>query len=301
MNYYPRHIGDYIGATAHLSMLEDGAYTRLMDWYYLDEQPIPNDPRAIYRRCRAQSPEEREAVDVILHEYFCLDEDANAFRHSRIDEELRTYRDKSAKASAAANKRWNADASKKHANASKLDANASSGHCVRNANQEPIANSQEPITNNHEPPARATERQKSIERNRIPEFVETKTDPVPPTAKPPSSMDDGRPHRCGTISAMLRAAGISANPADPRVIAIADSGTSLEAVQAACAEAREAKPGERIALGYVAAILARWSADASRIAAAGPAEPPMARGGSANDDLARYRAQRAKERAESEQ
>mgnify|MGYP005614197045 FL=1 len=152
MNYYPRNIGDYIGATAHLSMLEDGAYNRLLDWYYLDESPIPNDPRAIYRRCRAQSEDERAAVDVILSEFFVLDPDANAFRHSRADAEISKYKDKADKAVQAAKQRWNADASKKHADASKTNADASKTHspkqCERNANQEPRTKNQEPIGEN---------------------------------------------------------------------------------------------------------------------------------------------------------
>ena len=31
MNYYSHHIGDYLTATAHLTLLEHGAYRRLID------------------------------------------------------------------------------------------------------------------------------------------------------------------------------------------------------------------------------------------------------------------------------
>jgi uncharacterized protein YdaU (DUF1376 family) len=31
VNYYERHIGDYLKDTAHLSLLEHGIYTRLLD------------------------------------------------------------------------------------------------------------------------------------------------------------------------------------------------------------------------------------------------------------------------------
>ncbi|MCW0014574.1 YdaU family protein, partial [Burkholderia pseudomallei] len=34
MNFWNRHIGDLIRDTVSLSMLEDGAYNRLLDQYY---------------------------------------------------------------------------------------------------------------------------------------------------------------------------------------------------------------------------------------------------------------------------
>ena len=34
MNYYERHLGDYARDTGHLSMLEHGAYSLLLDRYY---------------------------------------------------------------------------------------------------------------------------------------------------------------------------------------------------------------------------------------------------------------------------
>ena len=43
MNYYKRHIGDYLKDTAHLSLLEHGVYARLLDVYYTRETAIPDD------------------------------------------------------------------------------------------------------------------------------------------------------------------------------------------------------------------------------------------------------------------
>ena len=34
MNYFELHVGDYDAATAHLSMLEDAAYGRMLRVYY---------------------------------------------------------------------------------------------------------------------------------------------------------------------------------------------------------------------------------------------------------------------------
>lgn len=71
MNYYERHLGDYARDAGHLSMLEHGAYTLLLDRYYTTERGIPADQA--HRVCRARTREEREAVDTVLAEFFTLD------------------------------------------------------------------------------------------------------------------------------------------------------------------------------------------------------------------------------------
>lgn len=93
MNYYPHHIGDYLKDTAHLSMIEDGAYRRLIDLYYLHEKPLPSDKRQVYRLARASATAERKAIDIILDEYFTATPEG--FRHTRCDEEIESYQDKS--------------------------------------------------------------------------------------------------------------------------------------------------------------------------------------------------------------
>lgn len=70
MNYYERHLGDYIRDTAHLSLLEHGVYNVLLDRCYVTECGIPDDQK--YRISRARTDEERQAVDVILDEFFVL-------------------------------------------------------------------------------------------------------------------------------------------------------------------------------------------------------------------------------------
>lgn len=84
MNYYERHLGDYAKDTAHLTMLEHGAYNLLLDRYYDKERGIPTDQ--IYRVTRARSKEERAAVDSVLHEFFELDGDV--WINSRCDKEV---------------------------------------------------------------------------------------------------------------------------------------------------------------------------------------------------------------------
>lgn len=70
MNYYERHLGDYARDAGHLTMLEHGAYTLLLDRYYTTEQGIPADQ--VHRFCRARTREEKEAVDTVLAEFFTL-------------------------------------------------------------------------------------------------------------------------------------------------------------------------------------------------------------------------------------
>lgn len=87
MNHYPRHIGDYLKDTSHLSLLEHGAYARLLDVYYTREGPIPADQAA--RLTGARTREERAAVDSVLAEFFVLDGDE--WRQKRADEEIAAY------------------------------------------------------------------------------------------------------------------------------------------------------------------------------------------------------------------
>lgn len=89
MNFYKHHIGDYDADTAHLSMLEDAAYSRLMRAYYRTESPIPADIKQACRLVRANSKAEREAVAVVLNEFFALGDDG--WHNKRCDEELASY------------------------------------------------------------------------------------------------------------------------------------------------------------------------------------------------------------------
>lgn len=118
MNYYEHHIGDYDQATAHLTACEDGIYGRLIRWYMASEQPLPSDIKAIQRRVRAHSKEERDAVQTVLGEFFELREDG--WHQHRCNSEIARFKDKQRKAKASANVRWSkADrTSERNANAS---------------------------------------------------------------------------------------------------------------------------------------------------------------------------------------
>jgi uncharacterized protein YdaU (DUF1376 family) len=137
VHYFRLHINDYAQATAHLSMVEDAAYTRLLRKYYADERPLPADIERLQRLVGARSREEKNAVKTVLEEFFFLD--GEFFRNKRADEELAEYQSKSLKAKESANARW----MRSHSDST---ANAKHSQYDRNANQEPLTINQEPST-----------------------------------------------------------------------------------------------------------------------------------------------------------
>lgn len=84
MNYYKRHIGDYSAATSHLTLIEHGAYARLLDLYYVRERAIP-DAQA-ERLCGARTQEEKAAVRNVLQEFFVLIDPDNPEKTQMVSE-----------------------------------------------------------------------------------------------------------------------------------------------------------------------------------------------------------------------
>ena len=104
MNYYPFHIGDYVSATRHLSWTEDAAYRRLLDTYYTSEKPLPVELRAVCRLVLATTDEQREAVQVVLEEFFELTD--AGWVNRRADTEILAMQEKQERQRERANKRW---------------------------------------------------------------------------------------------------------------------------------------------------------------------------------------------------
>ena len=69
MHYYKFNIADYRKDTGHLNTIEHGIYRQLIDWYYLDEKPIPHETQVVIRRLRLGSDEEKY-LEIILKEFF---------------------------------------------------------------------------------------------------------------------------------------------------------------------------------------------------------------------------------------
>jgi uncharacterized protein YdaU (DUF1376 family) len=138
MNYYEHHLGDYMRDTAHLSLIEDGVYRRLIDAYYAREKPLPTEVSECCKLARVSGKKERDAVRYILREFFQLADDG--WRQKRCDEVIEKYYSKKNKARDSANARWNAERSDSDGNA-----DAMRTHSDGNA-----PNLQSPVTSNQE-------------------------------------------------------------------------------------------------------------------------------------------------------
>jgi uncharacterized protein YdaU (DUF1376 family) len=126
MHYYQFHIGDYASHTRHLSLIEDIAYRRLLDFYYLHEQPIKQ--RDIARQIGMRDQE--QDVLTVLNEFFVSTDDG--FVSPRADKEIQHYHSKVEQASKAGK------------------ASAERRSSIRSTDVQPT-NNHEPITNNHKP------------------------------------------------------------------------------------------------------------------------------------------------------
>ena len=131
MHYYQFHIGDYKSHTHHLSLMEDLAYRRLLDYYFLHEQPIKH--RDIARQIGMR--EHEEDVMTVLNEFFIST--ADGFVSPRADKEIKQYKEFSEAGKRGAAKRWSTPPN---------------GEAISPPNATPIAtNNHKPITNNHKP------------------------------------------------------------------------------------------------------------------------------------------------------
>jgi uncharacterized protein YdaU (DUF1376 family) len=104
MNYYPFHLGDYASHTGHLDPMEDLAYRRMLDAYYLREGQLPADVTEIARLIRLR--DHAATIRDVLNEFF--EQTPEGWRHVRCDEEILRMQDKQAKARASAHASVNA-------------------------------------------------------------------------------------------------------------------------------------------------------------------------------------------------
>ena len=71
-SWYPRYPGDYGRDTGHLSMIEHGAYTLLLDHHYSTQKPLPANDKQLLRICSAVAPDEQAAVMSVVNEFFTM-------------------------------------------------------------------------------------------------------------------------------------------------------------------------------------------------------------------------------------
>lgn len=152
MHYYKRHLGDYARDTGHLSALEHGIYTLLLDWYYVNERPIPAD-KAV--RIARGNPEETRMV---LEEYFELTDEG--WRHHYADREIAEYQRRS----------------EHNREVGKLGGRPKKTQPV--SEREPERNPQETLTTNHKPLTTNQEEEKNSCASSS-DDAPTRSDPIP--------------------------------------------------------------------------------------------------------------------------
>ena len=98
MYFYNFNIGDYRSHTAHLTPTEHYIYRSLIDWYYLNERPMPaNDIDYIARVLMLKTDDERQALQSVLSEFFKVKklkltgDTVECYHHARIDNEIKNY------------------------------------------------------------------------------------------------------------------------------------------------------------------------------------------------------------------
>lgn len=90
MNYYKRHLGDYAKDAGHLSLVEHGVFTLLLDRYYSAEHPLTHEEAL--RVCRARTAEEKAAVEYVLTNFFTYTD--GGYTNKRADAEIEAYNEK---------------------------------------------------------------------------------------------------------------------------------------------------------------------------------------------------------------
>lgn len=86
LSWYPFYPGDYSRDTAHLSIIEHGAYRLLLDHYYSSGGPLPANAQQLHRICRAFADAEQAAIATVLSQFFTLEDDG--YHHHRADTEI---------------------------------------------------------------------------------------------------------------------------------------------------------------------------------------------------------------------
>jgi uncharacterized protein YdaU (DUF1376 family) len=141
MYYYQFNIGDYASHTQRLSLLEDLAYRRLLDEYYLHERPFNSGLTSVARQIGMR--EHENEVQFVLESFFHLTDDG--WINVRADKEIAHFKGKIEQASRAGK----ASAERRN--------NGRSTDVQPTKNQEPITNNHKPIKNTVAPPNGVTD------------------------------------------------------------------------------------------------------------------------------------------------
>lgn len=249
MNYYEHHIRDYDADTAHLTWLEDMAYTRLLRLYYRKESPIPADIQQVCRLVRAHSKAEKRAVEQVLREFFELRDDG--WRHDRCDEEIAAYQARAERARASG---------KLGGRPTRKDADEAQETQAQEPTSEPAQNPAGSATKPTENPTGfQTETQTKAHqtpdtRHQTPEEINTLTADSTEVGVCGGGGGGGPPNAtpAGLVCKAMKAVGIAdVNPGHPELLALLEAGATQAEFVGAAEEAARRHKGFAYALGMV--------------------------------------------------
>jgi len=87
MNYFELYPGDYLRDTTRLTLIEHGAYLRLLMTYFAEELPLPSDDAELFVIVSATTTAEKSAVKKVSDRFFPILDDG--LRHNlRADQEI---------------------------------------------------------------------------------------------------------------------------------------------------------------------------------------------------------------------
>ena len=252
MNYYRRWIADYQAKTQHLSMAEEGAYTRLLDFCYAHEGPLPANQKELFRIAKAVSRSDRKAVTNVVEKFFILMHDG--YHNSRADEEIgvakqaiERQREEGRK---AAEKRWG-----KHRSTHEENNGSTHDEKMGQPNGLGYGSTIQPPTSNHQPTSKpkpettfatstgttapAQPAAKAIPAEPDPQLVAT-VDALRVTAG--VGTDDHA--KAGELFAVLKANSCTGTPSDPRILEWVRDGMTPADLRKVIAKARESNAGQ---------------------------------------------------------
>lgn len=230
VNFYKHHIGDYDADTAHLSWLEDAAYSRLMRLYYRREAPIPADLGQACRLVRATSKQERDAVDLVLREFFALE--ADGWHNKRCDEEIAAAQAKA----------------EKNRMVGKLGGRPEKKETMMVSKNNHDGFQKEPNDNPSQTPDSRLQTKSSASTAEPP--------PTPKPSQPSPAAERAPPGDFVQLAIELRKVGVACTASHPRVIEWGRQGVTVTMALEAVEVARMHKPGEAVSPNYLAPIIA---------------------------------------------
>lgn len=180
MNFYKHYIGDFQRDTAHLSLLERGAYRELLDALYANERPLPKDRKDLYRIARCESGADRKAVDRVIAEFFT--ETPEGYMQRRAMDEI-----SKAAHQRAVNQSLGKLGGRPRKTQSVLEAGQNDGPKMNRTETESVSESVSESVNEREPNGNRTETEPEPNRNpnQTPEYSVSKDTGVPPAPRDP--------------------------------------------------------------------------------------------------------------------